>query len=178
MSFDLSFPKKLMQLSGFSSGSAPGPDNYVLRFRADVGYSIDHWPNENPPTIAEIEAVDISADLLAAKQAAKQAELDAAWASHPGTEITLQDATTFRLPITKAEVTVNRLEALTASLEQRAAIVFDSNAQPRTIPLAELAATVGAFQAGINALFASYYTLQAMIASATEETIDAITVEL
>jgi hypothetical protein len=42
---------------GYGCGPEAGAGNVVLNYTPEAGYSVAHWPTDNPPTIAEIEAV-------------------------------------------------------------------------------------------------------------------------
>lgn len=110
-------------------------------------------------------------------RSAKHAENKAWWDNHPGFPITLADDSTHYFAITKAELTVNRLELLTASLEQRAATVFDVNGIPVTVPAIELATVSAAAQTAMATIMATWYGKQAAIEAATTQAeIDAITI--
>jgi hypothetical protein len=112
-------------------------------------------------------------------QAAKHAELDAAWAAHPGVQVTLADESEFYAPIQREALTLNRLEVLQATLESRNANVFDYSGLPVTIPAAELTAVATAVTVGVQSVLTTYYTVQATIAAATtEEAVEAIEVTL
>jgi hypothetical protein len=168
----MSLSQKIRHGWGYDVG--PSPPQVVLS-----SGQIAYWPDDTPPTIAEIEAVDLTPILLAEAKSAKHAELDAAWATHPGVQVTLADESEFYAPIQREALTLNRLEVLQATLESRNANVFDYSGLPVTIPAAELTAVATAVTVGVQSVLTAYYTIQATIAAATtEEAVQAIEVAL
>jgi hypothetical protein len=174
MSFDPKFSEKLEQLSGFKNSGIAGAESFVLSWNLSTGYAINYWPDDNPPTIAEIEAVVLPLD-----RTTKSRELKAGWDSHPGVAITLADNSTHLIPIQSQQVTANRLEVLLATLEQRDATVFSTSGMPVVVPLAELAAVAATVGALIQTKLTAYYTAEAAINSAaTQAEIDAVDISL
>lgn len=106
-------------------------------------------------------------DLDSAKSA-KQAALDAWWINHPGVTITASGQTV-TLSVQKTDVAVNRLEILSATLEQRAAKVFNKAGLPVTIQLADLATATTSATAAIEAELTKFYAAQAAIEAASNE---------
>jgi hypothetical protein len=59
MSHDVNFIAKLEHLSGLKNASRPSASTFLITWTDEFGYLIDYWPDDNPPTIEEIEAVEL-----------------------------------------------------------------------------------------------------------------------
>jgi hypothetical protein len=170
---------KIKQGWGYTVGAEP-PNVLLQQVSLFAGgqktivTSIAHWPDANPPSIAEIQAIVLPLD-----RAQKQSALDAAWNNHPGVEITLADQSTIHVPIQFELVSFNASIVSLALLMQSDAILADRMRNPITIPAAQLVTVFAQFQAGYQALLTQYNTIKAAIESAaTEEELNAIEITL
>jgi hypothetical protein len=159
---------KIKQAWGYNVG--PCPPNVVLMNDGNR-LAISFWPDDNPPTIAEIEAVELP-DAIQQERSAKVKLLHDWWDTHPGIEV----ADGIVLPIQEAGRNTNSSSLTLGLLTQSGTISLVSvDDYTVTIPASEAIAALGIFRAAYDPISATWdSTHQALIAATTREELEAV----
>ena len=162
----MSIQQKILQSYGYTM-----PDQVELAWTG-TEYRIDKWPTNNPPTIAEIEAVDLSASELAEIRAAKIAQLNQWWDSHLGITV----AECIVLPIQEAGRNTNSSSLTLGLVTQSATISLVSvDDYTVTIPASDAIAALGVFRAAYDPISQTWDTThRALTAATTREELEAV----
>jgi hypothetical protein len=142
----------------------------VLTSDAD-GYAIQFWPDDNPPSIAEIEAIQLS-DPIQQERTDKIKELHQWWDGHPGIEV----ASGIVLPIQESGRNTNSSSLALGLLTQSETISLVSvDDYTVTIPASEAITALGVFRAAYDPISATWdSTHQALMAATTLEALNAV----
>jgi hypothetical protein len=158
--------RKIKQQWGYDCG--PFPPSVVL---GNGGKSIEYWPTDNPPTIAEIEAIEL-ADPIQPERLAKVNLLNQWWDTHVGIEV----ADGIVLPIQEAGRNTNS-SSLTLGLVTQSPTISLVSVDDYTVTIASADAitALGVFRAAYDPISAAWdSTHQALMAATTLEELNAV----
>jgi hypothetical protein len=134
-------------------------------------YVITRWPDDNPPTIAEIEAIEL-ADPIQPERDAKVKLLNQWWDTHLGIEV----ADGIVLPIQEGGRTTNA-SSLTLGLVTQSPTIDLVSVEDYTVTISasEAIAALGVFRAAYGPISSIWDTThRALIAATTLEELEAV----
>ena len=164
----MSLPAKIKFAWGYDVG--PFSPDVVLADNG-TGVSVSFWPDDNPPTIAEIEAVELP-DAIQQERSAKVKLLHDWWDTHPGIEV----SDGIVLPIQEGGRTTNA-SSLTLGLVTQSPTIDLVSVEDYTVTIlaADAIATLGVFRAAYGPISATWdATHRALMAATTLEELNAV----